>query len=737
MVFELGPQFLKLEGPNLEQLKSLATKIGGDIILKKVRGAAAHGGGVQLTPDAEYYDLLQEFLAPYMQEPDPAAAIKTPTLEPRENTFRRASLLLTGAIPSSLPSLKSNEELDTALSTLFDGDGFYDFIKRGANDRLLTRSINISYSLDFYLTHYYPMYSATVNAGGAVADFQKAVRRELGEAPLELISHVVRTNRPYTEILTADYAMVSKQTAIIFEANVSPQQDEFLPAKDEGQMVSGTVNPAPSGNWEMAHKAFAEPVGILSSPGFLQQYQTNATNRNRARARWTYQHFLGIDIENSSSRNVDASVLIDVQGGIPTRPACKVCHDRIDPVAGAFQRYGARGMYLDGPFGLDTLDSAYKRTAFYKPDDTWYRSMLAPGFEGDAFNLVEGSADQDPLRLLAEQITAHPKFAEGTIKFWWPAIFGEELLSYQLDDGRLSARQEWLNNAAKGFINSGYNLKDMLKSAILSPFFRSEVSADSAYKTGRRLLTPEELHKKTRSLTQYDDSRFTKDWQFLYGGIDSYNIEQRQRAFSTMMYQAVKLHAMDASCTLIDTLNKTQLTARAAHQSKVTIAQNTPFILTSDTQTEYQQLHLKNDQVGPVSLNVKFIPLEGQAEESAVSLAGIKSYWLSKLQTQKGNWEITTASTSAIKLQIALITRDQNQEISEFSKLAFNFWGDSGTEAVQPLYEFFQGIQNSIEPNLTEGCISIQGMPAWQVSELARWRLTYIRLMTDYKYLYE
>ena len=46
-------------------------------------------------------------------------------------------------------------------------------------------------------------------------------------------------------------------------------------------------------------------AGILNTKVFLQRYPTTATNRNRARSRWTYYHFLGLDVEKSASRTTD------------------------------------------------------------------------------------------------------------------------------------------------------------------------------------------------------------------------------------------------------------------------------------------------------------------------------------------------------------------------------------------------------------------------------------------------
>ena len=256
----------------------------------------------------------------------------------------------------------------------------------------------------------------------------------------------------------------------------------------------------------------------------------------------------------------------------PTRLACKVCHDRIDPIAGAFQRYGPRGMYLDGAFGIDTLDNSYKRSTFYQPGDTWYRSMPAPGFEGNVFNLSNLIEDIDPLRMLAEHIIKDPKFAEGTVKFWWPALFGEEMLPYQLAGDDLGLRQRDLSALATEFSQTGYNFKQLIKAILLSPYFRAAVGTHSSYKQAKRLLTPEELFNKTQSLSQFADNRLLKDWLIVYGGIDSYNVETRQRQFSPMMYQVAKQHAADAACQLIKT--KASLAAQAQRPQQQTSAKH-------------------------------------------------------------------------------------------------------------------------------------------------------------------
>ena len=104
-------------------------------------------------------------------------------------------------------------------------------------------------------------------------------------------------------------------------------------------------------------------AGILNTTVFLNRYPSTATNRNRARARWTYYHFLGLDIEKSAARTTDPVALADTSNPTMHNPACTVCHTVMDPVAGAFQNYGDAGWYRDGWGGMDSLDEFYKRPA--------------------------------------------------------------------------------------------------------------------------------------------------------------------------------------------------------------------------------------------------------------------------------------------------------------------------------------------------------------------------------------
>ncbi len=192
----------------------------------------------------------------------------------------------------------------------------------------------------------------------------------LSRAPVELIAYVVENDKPYTEILTADYTMVTPLTAdtlnaqledpweqaVVYNGEYTEFHKEFRPAKNFGTFNSPpgaeVCIPIQGGDcYPSSWEPFEWPhAGVLNTMAFLQRYPTTETNRNRARARWTYKFFLGLDVEASAARTTDAAALADKNNPTLLNPACTVCHQTLDPVAGAFQNYAEAGHFQDQQF---------------------------------------------------------------------------------------------------------------------------------------------------------------------------------------------------------------------------------------------------------------------------------------------------------------------------------------------------------------------------------------------------
>ena len=634
------------------------------------------------------------------------------------------------------------------------GPGFHEFLIRGANDRLLTdRELDheVVPRNGLFVAYTNELYRRAEAAGGLFTpeagplwEWVRSVQYGAVRAPLELIAHVAENDLPYSDILTADFVMANPPAAEAYGASTAfddPQDlHEFRPSEivsyyrdDESKetvvaFTEGTVlHVVEPGDLTTDYPH----AGILNTTAFLLRYPTTATNRNRARSRWTHYHFLGLDVEKSASRTTDPVALADTNNPTMHNPACTVCHSALDPVAGTFQNYGDEGLYRDQWGGMDALDAHYKRdysagqgefdvsaqshelretlavqatlpagmsvvrlTPYFDPPnpegseawwnggfgevrvvdgsgavvhrvdlaelhgarrpdsddewlcgkvreqsgirffeshfcpqefpveldmagahtvevevwvyadrdvgerrrllsmdvgryltgDTWYRDMRSPGFDGGLAPDPDNS-----LQWFAKRVAADPRFAEATVRFWWPAIMGSEVAEPPAEgdadfDGRLlasnaqSAEVTRLANAFRGGFQGGahHNLKDLLTELALSKWFRADASANAdpvratalASAGAKRLLTPEELVRKTVALTGFDwNRRRGQSWRhpgerldwtntddqygLLYGGIDSDGITKRGRDLTSVMAGVAQRHAAATSCPVV------------------------------------------------------------------------------------------------------------------------------------------------------------------------------------------
>ncbi len=360
---------------------------GASYILNKIQGALGHGGGNQVAAGTDEYTNMERFLSLLGEDVSSGTKVTVDTLfdgvtmESPRQTLRRAAIVFAGRVPTAeeYASIENGgvASLRTAIRGLMKGTQFHEFLIRAANDRLLTdregRDLFDGYR--FFVDYINKQYD--LNKEGSSSGDEEAAQRwdgatEYGarRAPLELIAHVVENDLPYTEILTADYVMANPWSAEAYGASTvfddSSNVHEFRPSAFDRYFRHG-----PGYEWEFTEYGnrvvSAGPLitswphaGVLNTRAFLLRYPTTPTNRNRARSRWTYYHFLGLDIEKSASRTTDPDALADTDNPTMKNAACTVCHSVLDPVAGAFQNYGNEGFYRDQWYGKDALDDFYK-----------------------------------------------------------------------------------------------------------------------------------------------------------------------------------------------------------------------------------------------------------------------------------------------------------------------------------------------------------------------------------------
>lgn len=615
--------------------KSAATgTVDGHWILAKVMGQLDHGGGTVLTPASQLYQALQTYLTLLGQLPgsgeEGVGFWRGTAAESREVTLRRASLLLSGSIPDAT-ALCAAQQSETGLReqvlATMQGSGFRNFIARSADDRLLVQGLlnGLDFNIDARSRYpsladmalslpeerpeeYQEFYEKPfLTSGDADREVAWAIARE----PLELISHVIMNDLPYSEVLTADYTMVNAFTDLAYRSGSGFGGDltdelgfydradltTFRPGYNDGYVPMDEYHIRGENGWVIEFSDYMEVphAGVLSTQALLARYPSTDTNRNRARARWTYFHFLGVDIEKSAPRTTDPVALADTNNPTMNNGACTVCHERLDPVAGAYQSFGDLGGYLDQYGGLDSLAESYKHpewfggdpdSTLYQQGDTWYRDMRVPGLEGaGTFDVGDG---RDSLQWLGEQIVSDPRFATATVKFWWPAIYGSEPLvlpadtsaqDYQEQLNAFNAQEAEVGEIAERFETSGYNARTLFAEMIMSRWYRHSVVTDAAMSEARltelatvgsgRLLTPEELDVKNRAIFgrtwrqngeqpnphhhEFNSALTGRDARFkgFYGGIDGAVVTTRNRELTPLMSNLTEAMAMELSCQAV------------------------------------------------------------------------------------------------------------------------------------------------------------------------------------------
>ena len=560
---------------NKTAFEVMAKSMEGDEsrLLLKASGKLDHGGGEVLKADSTGLKILQRFVRrlngqdaeqavdDVCSASEAAACFKGLTMLSPNQRLRRITLSLAGRLPTTaeLDEVRQNGDAAVAaiLERVFQEDAFYERLKEGFNDIFLTVGIEdnaetlLSYH-HFEKTRLWYQHWDFSNlpeaererAGWKLAD---VYRDALLQEPLRMIEYIVRNNRPFTEIATADYIMVSPHTARGYGIYDSIK-DQFKNPADPFEYIPAKLSALTGrdGKTQESATGLYPHAGFLSMFHYLRRYPSTETNRNRLRARMFYQHFLGIDIMQLAPRSTDASA-VAAKYEIPTMqaPDCVVCHRTIDPVSSIFQDFDFEGHVIPRK-------------------DGWYKDMFQAGFDGE--DMPPSERWRAP-QWLAERTVKDPRFTVAMVEHVYYILFGRKTLQSpdDIDDPLFAARRraylaqrKLIESTAREFAASGFNLKTVFRSLIASYFYRIDGLQAVAMNPDRaaelddigivRLLSPEQLERKLKAIFGKEWGRLNGETKILYGGIDSVSITERNSDPSGAMGAIQGILANDVAC---------------------------------------------------------------------------------------------------------------------------------------------------------------------------------------------
>lgn len=315
----------------------------------------------------------------------------------------------------------------------------------------------------------------------------------IGEEPLRLLAHIVANDRPWGDVVHADYTIANPLLASIW-----PLEWE------EGAT-----------GWQQTRYTDGRPTaGILSSNGLWWRYQTTLTGNNRGRANAIARLLVCDDYTARQVDFEDLPPLSDEQAleqAIKTVPTCTSCHATLDPIASTL--FG---------FWLSVQDSALELSTYHMEREAIGPAELGvePAWFGRPVRGLEG---------LGHAISEDPRFSQCAIESMAEATWRRPVDPIH-DLPRMQALQE-VYGAHNG------QLKQVILALTQTPEYQAGALGAGASEVQReqerttRMLTPAQLALTVETLTgfswyeqgfeQLDNDKV--GYRVLAGGIDGRN----------------------------------------------------------------------------------------------------------------------------------------------------------------------------------------------------------------------
>ena len=571
---ESSKQQQSIHAKNLKAFQRMAAeKVNGQsLLLQKVVGGLSHGGEKVVEANSTSFKLLKTFVERRHDIETSQLSVPTPSVSPSsvspssvpqelvsepfftdvillnpKRLLRKATLSLAGRLPSPAEQAAVVEgrlnSIEPILLQLMTEDAFYVRLRESFNDIFLTHGVDgnpdstvLSYEhfektrlwyQDYDLSHIEDEKERRQAGYQIAGDYRAALLEE----PMRLVEYIVRQNRPMTEIVTADYIMVSPYTSRGYGV-FDEVKDQFKDPENPFEFIPlrlGALKGRGQKEDQDSESGFYPHAGVLSTFQYLSRYPTTETNRNRLRARMYYQHFLGVDVLELATRVSDAAAVSE-KYETPTMeaPECVVCHTTLDPVAGLFQDYWR----FDRNFAI-----------YGKRHEGWFDDMFQAGFEGE--ELPEADRWR-ALQWLGERTAKDPRFAIVMAEHAYYLLTGRRplLAPSDLDDPLFEAKfRAWktlrcqTESVARGLVQGGFDFKRAIVTWVLSDFYRADAFSIADASPVRlaelddvgvvRMLSPEQLERKISAVFGRSWGQLNGQTAMLYGGIDSKEVTER------------------------------------------------------------------------------------------------------------------------------------------------------------------------------------------------------------------
>ncbi len=287
---------------------------------------------------------------------------------------------------------------------------------------------------------------------------RKSLSEDMVAEVLRFFRHIVESNRPVPELLTAGYTFLNADLARIYGVDGVPQDSR------------------------LRRHAFTDGRrgGLLGMGAFLTLTADTLTTSPIHRAVYVMSRFFGIHpappppgVEITEPDIRQARTIKEVLAAHTASPSCASCHQAIDPWGYAFENFGPTGAWRDHYTAhvaprpsrqalLELEERDRERASRGEPPEErpWERAPIPV----DASSQFPGGS---PYRDMAEY-RAFLATPENQLRF--VRCFVEKLLTYA--NGAEPRRSEEVDRILSRAATSGYRMIDTIAAVVDSPLFR-------------------------------------------------------------------------------------------------------------------------------------------------------------------------------------------------------------------------------------------------------------------------
>jgi hypothetical protein len=481
---------------------------------------------------------------PVVTPPDPPGPTTVVYLTPTQH-LTRASIALRGVRPA-VADLEAVDADPAKLPGIVDryvaSPEFGATIKELHNETLLLRIEQPQFTVP--------------DIGPLVGATATRINGSLFDEPLRLIEDIVMADRPYSEIVTADYTMADGVVAGIWGL---PHTGAF----DQWQKVS--------------YSDGRGAAGVLATTAVYHRWRSAGFNYERGRANLISRAFLCHDFLHSDivvDTSIDLSDPQVVSDAVVQNKSCAGCHQTLDPLGSYL--FGMRNQYLAQQ--IETVGYPVTYWSTNRMNQWMTTTQRPPMFFGQAATGLQG---------LGAAIAADPRFAK---------CAATHFASYLTEVPEANLSQAWLAKLQATFVDSNMSAKQLAKAVVLSDEFRVSHDTDNIAAeqlVGTLKVRPEQLDRMLADLTGFSWTTASTQrlrgipvgtanllisdfigFRVLAGGIDSYFVTE-------------PVHTMNATSSLVA---HSAATAAAEfvveHDATAAVGQRTLFVEASVTATD-------------------------------------------------------------------------------------------------------------------------------------------------------